>query len=73
MANVLLRVGWAHLTLTLVARELRVTPAALRQRFGAKHGLSSLSTAGAPRASGSVRLVRLTRSALAHYSRYFAP
>jgi AcrR family transcriptional regulator len=39
MGNVLLRVGWARLTLILVARELSITPAALRQRFGAKHDL----------------------------------
>lgn len=39
MAAVLLRVGWARLSLALVAREIGITPAALRQRFGGKHEL----------------------------------
>lgn len=39
MAKVLLRVGWARMTTGQVAAELGVTPAALRQRFGAKREL----------------------------------
>jgi AcrR family transcriptional regulator len=39
MSSVLLRVGWARLTLARVAREVGVTPAALHQRFGTKHDL----------------------------------
>ena len=39
MAEVLLRVGWGHLSLNEVAREVGVTPAALRQRFGGKRDL----------------------------------
>lgn len=39
MATVLLRVGWARMTMGQVAAELGVTPAALRQRFGAKREL----------------------------------
>ena len=39
MIDVLLRVGWPRVTLALIAREVGVTPAALRQRFGGKHEL----------------------------------
>ncbi|QWF83295.1 TetR/AcrR family transcriptional regulator [Amycolatopsis sp. CA-230715] len=39
MAKVLLRVGWARMTTGQVATEVGVTPAALRQRFGAKREL----------------------------------
>lgn len=39
MAEVLLRVGWSRLSLSLVASEVGVTPAALRQRFGSKRDL----------------------------------
>jgi AcrR family transcriptional regulator len=39
MTHVLLRVSWPRLTLAHVAREVGVTPAALRQRFGSKHAL----------------------------------
>jgi AcrR family transcriptional regulator len=39
MAEVLLRVGWSRLSLNLVAAEVGVTPAALRQRFGSKRDL----------------------------------
>jgi AcrR family transcriptional regulator len=39
MTRVLLRAGWPRLTLSLVAREVGLTPAALRQRFGGKHDL----------------------------------
>jgi AcrR family transcriptional regulator len=39
MGAVFLRVGWPRLSLALVARELGITPAALRQRFGSKHDL----------------------------------
>lgn len=39
MAAVLLRVGLPRLTVALVAEELGVTPAALRQRFGGKREL----------------------------------
>lgn len=39
MAEVLLRVGWSHLSLNKVASEVGVTPAALRQRFGCKRDL----------------------------------
>ncbi|HEY3681977.1 MAG TPA: hypothetical protein VGL93_03010 [Streptosporangiaceae bacterium] len=36
MASVLLRTGWARMTVQAVAAEVGVTPAALRQRFGAR-------------------------------------
>jgi AcrR family transcriptional regulator len=39
LVRALLRVGWSRLTLAGVAREVGVTPAALRQRFGSKHEL----------------------------------
>jgi len=39
MATVLLRTGWAHMTVQAIAAEVGVTPAALRQRFGAKNAL----------------------------------
>lgn len=39
MAEVLLRVGWSRLSLNLVAAELGVTAAALRQRFGGRRQL----------------------------------
>lgn len=39
MATVLLRTGWAHMTVQRIAAEVGVTPAALRQRFGAKYEL----------------------------------
>lgn len=39
MATVLLRTGWAHMTVQRIAAEVGVTPAALRQRFGAKNAL----------------------------------
>ncbi|MFG2226519.1 TetR/AcrR family transcriptional regulator [Streptomyces sp. NPDC048644] len=39
MGTVLLRVGWARMTMSEIAAELGVTPAALRQRFGAKREL----------------------------------
>lgn len=39
MAEVLLRVGWSRLSLNLVAGDVGVTPAALRQRFGSKRDL----------------------------------
>jgi AcrR family transcriptional regulator len=39
MTEVLLHVGWSRLSLNLVASEVGVTPAALRQRFGSKRDL----------------------------------
>lgn len=39
MGRVLLRTGWARMTVSRIAAELGITPAALRQRFGAKHEL----------------------------------
>src|SRR5262245_45516572 len=37
--RLLVRAGWAHLTVGAVAREVGVTPGALLQRFGGKRGL----------------------------------
>lgn len=39
MATVLLRTGWARMTVQAVATEVGVTPAALRQRFGARNAM----------------------------------
>lgn len=39
MTTVLLRTGWSRMTVHQIAAELGVTPAALRQRFGAKRDL----------------------------------
>lgn len=39
MAAVLLRTGWPRMTVQAIAAELGVTPAALRQRFGAREDM----------------------------------
>lgn len=55
MAEVLLRVGWSRLSLNLVASEVGVTPAALRQRFGSKRDLLVAFHAWATRSAREVQ------------------